>query len=207
MDKINPFNEQVIAYDAWFEKHTDIYLSELAAVRSLIPNSGSGVEIGVGTGRFAMALGISIGVEPAPRMAELSRMRGIEVFENTAENLPFANSSFDFATMVTVVCFLNDVSQAFNEANRIIKTEGSLVVGFIDRESYLGQHYKQKKEQSPFYRNATFYSVSEIETLLMNAGFFNFFYRQTLLNGELMGLDILDGHGIGGFVVIKAYKR
>jgi SAM-dependent methyltransferase len=51
----------------------------------------SGVEIGVGTGLFAVPLGILIGVEPSPRMAELARYRGIEVLENVAEELPFAD--------------------------------------------------------------------------------------------------------------------
>jgi hypothetical protein len=48
-------------------------------VRSLLPAGGYGVEIGVGTGRFAVSLGIAVGVEPSPAMAELARRRGIEV--------------------------------------------------------------------------------------------------------------------------------
>ena len=118
MTEKTPFDKQARDYDAWFEKHRDLYLAELEAVRNLVPASGAGVEIGVGTGRFAVPLGIPIGVEPAPRMAELARQRGIEVLENFAEALPFAYGSFDFAVMVTVVCFLNDAGQAFRESYR-----------------------------------------------------------------------------------------
>lgn len=141
MTKTVAFNEQPNEYDAWFEKHPDIYQAELEAVRSFIPASGSGIEIGVGTGRFAAPLGISIGVEPAPRMAELARRRGIVVTEAVAEELPFADDSFDFAVMTTVVCFLDDVALAFREACRILKPNGLFVIGFIDRESELGQQY------------------------------------------------------------------
>lgn len=206
MTKATPFDEQVNDYDAWFENHSDLYRAELEAVRSFIPDSGSGVEIGVGTGRFAAPLGIPIGVEPSPRMAELARHRGIEVLESVAEVLPFADSSFDFAVMVTVVCFLDDVILAFREACRILKPSGILVIGFIDRESELGRHYSKKKQQSRFYRDATFYSVRELEELLTKAGFSDFAYRQTLLPGETTDLSIREGHGCGGFVVIRTYK-
>ena len=205
MAKTTSFDELTAEYDAWFENHRDLYLAELEAVRGFIPSSGSGMEIGVGTGRFALPLGIPIGVEPAPRMAELARQRGIEVFEGTAERLPFADCSFDFAVMVTVVCFLDSVAQAFREACRILKPQGTLIIGFIDRESDLGKLYSRNKEQSRFYRNASFYSVSELESLLTKAGFSSFAYRQTLLSGETTDLSVLEGYGRGGFVVIQAY--
>ena len=206
MSKTEPFDEQANDYDSWFEKHPDLYLAELEAVRSFIPASGSGVEIGVGTGRFAAPLGIPIGVEPANRMAELARQRGIEVLEAVAESLPFTDDSFDFAVMVTVVCFLDDVTQAFRETCRILKPNGTLVIGFIDRESELGQQYSRKKEQSQFYRAATFYSVSELVVLLTKAGFSDFAYCQTLFPEETTNLTIKEGYGSGGFVVIRAHK-
>lgn len=207
MTKTAPFDGQAIDYDAWFETHRDLYLAELEAVRSFIPASGSGVEIGAGSGRFAAPLGIPIGVEPAPRMAALARQRGIEVLEGIAEALPFADGSFDFAVMVTVVCFLDDVARAFREAFRILKPKGTLVIGFIDRESELGRQYSQKKEQSRFYRDAVFYSVSELEELLTRAGFYDFAYRQTLVPGETTALTVREGHGSGGFVVVRAQRR
>ncbi|MDD2733708.1 MAG: methyltransferase domain-containing protein [Desulfuromonadaceae bacterium] len=206
MTKTEPFDEQANDYDAWFEKHPDLYLAELEAVRSFIPASGSGVEIGVGTGRFAAPLGIPIGVEPASRMAEMARQRGIAVLEGVAEALPFADGSFDFAVMVTVVCFLEDVAPAFREAYRILKPNGTFVISFIDRESELGRQYSQKKEQSKFYRDANFYSVSELVALLNKTGFSNFAYRQTLFPEETTNLSFKEGYGNGGFVVIRAYK-
>ena len=206
MAKSAPFDEQANDYDAWFEKHRASYLAELSAVRSFIPATGSGIEIGVGSGRFAAPLGIPIGVEPAPRMAELARQRGINVLEGVAEDLPLVENSFDFAVMVTVICFLDDVAQAFREVYRILKPKGVLIVGFIDRESELGQRYSHKKDQSRFYRDATFYAVSELEDLLRHAGFSDFAYCQTLLPDETADLSVRDGYGSGGFVVIQAHK-
>ncbi|MBT0666461.1 methyltransferase domain-containing protein [Geobacter pelophilus] len=206
MAKTIAFDRQTAAYDAWFDKNNGLYQAELEALRAFIPSNGHGVEIGVGTGRFAAPLGISVGVEPAQQMAELARQRGIEVLEGVAEALPFDDISFDFVVMVTVVCFLDDITKAFKEAWRILKPGGNLVVGFINRESELGRVYDQKKEQSCFYRDATFYSASEVEKLLINAGFSGVSYRQTLFPGEPTDLSIAEGYDKGGFVVIKVQK-
>lgn len=207
MAKIKVFDHQPSDYDAWFERHHDLYQAELAAIRAVVPASGHGVEIGIGTGRFAVPLGISIGVEPSPRMAELARQRGVEVLEGLAEALPLGDSSFDYALMVTVVCFLDDLPKAFREAWRILKPGGTLVIGFIDSESELGRSYEQRKEQSVFYRDATFYSVSDLVVLLNKAGFGDFSYQQTLFPGEPLDVTVRDGYGAGGFVVIKAHKN
>jgi len=205
--KATQFDECTADYDAWFDSHHDLYQAELAAVRSLLPTCGKGIEIGVGTGRFAASLGIAVGVEPSPQMAEMARLRGINVIEGVAEALPFDDGSFDFALMVTVDCFLSDVTKAFHEAYRILKTNGVLIVGFIDRESALGLQYAERKERSQFYRGATFHSVGELGTYLRHAGFSGLTYRQALLPGEARDFTILEGHGSGGFVVVCARKN
>ncbi|MEA5115153.1 MAG: methyltransferase domain-containing protein [Geobacteraceae bacterium] len=207
MAKTSAFDKQAAEYDAWFDRHCFFFRAELAALRSIVPATGHGVEIGVGTARFALPLGISIGVEPSPAMAELARQRGLDVREGVAEALPFGDESFDFALMVTVVCFLDDVDGAFREAWRILKPGGAFVVGFIDRESELGRIYEQKREQSDFYRDATFYSVNDLVMLLHEAGFSDFSYRQTLFPGEPTEVTVREGFGDGSFVVIKGHKK
>lgn len=203
MVKTAVFDENAAAYDSWFDENRLLYRAELEAVKGFIPSEGMGVEIGVGTGRFAVPLGIAIGLEPSPRMATLARQRGVEVLEGVAEALPFAARAFDFALMVTTVCFLDDVTRAFCEAYRILKPQGVLIVGFIDRDSELGRRYSQRKEQSRFYRGATFYSVAELEIRLTEAGFAGFNYRQTLFPGQV---TVADGYDKGSFVVVRAIK-
>jgi hypothetical protein len=51
--KTEPFVLYYRRYDDWFERHRAAYLSELLAIRALLPWEGRGLEIGVGTGRFA----------------------------------------------------------------------------------------------------------------------------------------------------------
>ncbi len=54
------------------------------------------------------------------------------------------------------------------------------MIGFIDRESALGQHYLAHQTESVFYRDATFFSAKEVEQLLNSAGFTEPLWVQTL---------------------------
>ncbi|MDH4164598.1 MAG: methyltransferase domain-containing protein [Nitrospirota bacterium] len=204
----NSFDQNVDRYEAWFIDHPLAYVSELRAIRELLPN-GSGVEIGVGTGRFAAPLGITRGVEPSRPMAELARKKGIEVAAGVAEHLPYSDGEFDYALMATTVCFLDDIETAFREVHRVLRPGGSFLIGFVDRDSSLGREYLERKDKSVFYRDATFYSVSDIITQLEKAGFRDHRFRQTLFRppADLTETEpVRPGHGEGSFVVVQALK-
>jgi SAM-dependent methyltransferase len=206
MANTTAFDKYPEAYDLWFAENSDLYKAELEAVRYFLPSAGKGVEIGVGTGRFAAPLGIPLGVEPSSGMALIARQRGLEVVKGIAEALPFAERAFDFVLMVTIEGFLDDLSQAMSEAARILKPQGILIVGMIDRASGPGRACSRRKEQGRFCRGASFYSVAEMEGCLTKAGFGNFAHRQTLFSGRTGPRQVKEGHGRGGFAVIRAIK-
>ncbi len=101
----NPFENYAQEYDGWFEKNKFIYESELQAVKELLPRSENGVEVGVGSGRFAGPLIIKLGVDPSKELGKIAKERGIEIIGGVAESLPFHDSQFDFVLMVTTICF------------------------------------------------------------------------------------------------------
>jgi SAM-dependent methyltransferase len=205
--KITAFETYYQEYDDWFLENQYAYQSELDALQSLLPAGLSGVEIGIGTGRFAMPLGIRVGIDPSPKMAAVARSLGLEVHEAVAENLPFPDAAFDFALMVTTICFVDDVDRSLSEAYRILKPGGCLLIGFVDRESELGRAYLKKKETSRFYREATFYSTKEVVLHLEKTGFHAFQFRQTLFHLALEEIEeVKEGFGEGGFVVVKSVK-
>jgi SAM-dependent methyltransferase len=130
-----PFDKLTEDYDRWFEQYDPIYQSELAAVRAALPPSGRGIEIGVGTGRFAAPLGIGEGVEPSEEMARIARNRGIKVIRGVAEDIPIQSGEYDYALMVTTICFLHDPDKAIEEILRVTKPEGRIILGFVDKDS------------------------------------------------------------------------
>ena len=208
MAKTKPFDTQVDRYEGWFEKNHLAYESQVEAVRSVLP-PGKGVEIGVGTGRFAAPLGIKLGVDPSESMREVARKKGIDVVPGVAEDLPFPDGSLDFVLMVTVICFFDSVPEAFKEAHRVLKSGGSLVVAFIDRDTPIGNIYDANKHDSAFYQEATFYSASEVRFLLEAAGFAYTSFIQTIFKDprDMTELEpVKEGAGEGVFGVVRAEK-
>jgi hypothetical protein len=57
--RIAPFEARPQRYEAWFGKHEVAYISELLALRPFVPWEGWGIEIRVGSGRFAAQLGVA----------------------------------------------------------------------------------------------------------------------------------------------------
>jgi len=217
-------------YDRWFEKNRAAYISELRAVESLIPRFTRGLEVGVGTGRFAAPLGVSVGLDPSVPMIEVARERGVLPVRGVVEKLPFGDEKFDLVLMVTVIFLLEDRAAAFREAARVLKPGGSLVVGFIDRDSPIGRRYQGEKDEGDeedrgerkreeekvekkagrgFYAGAHFLAPVEMAALLEEAGFRNLAFVQTLScePEDLQAVEALQhGYGRGSFVVVRGEK-
>ncbi len=205
-----PFDTFAQKYDEWFDKNRFIYESELQAIKELLPKIQNGIEVGVGSGRFAMALKIKLGLDPSMEMGKIAQKRGIRVVKGVAESLPFADSQFDLVLMVTTICFLDDVEKALKEAYRVLKLKGHIVIGFIDAESPIGKYYDQHKAESTFYNEAKFFSVKEVITYLKKAYFKNLQFRQTLFQplNQITHLEpIKEGYGEGSFIVVSGIKQ
>ena len=210
MPKIFPFQRYTGQYENWFTEHRWVYEAELRAVKALMPENGRGLEVGVGTGRFAEPLGIKIGLEPSVRMREIARNRGIKVLAGVAENLPFGDDKFDFVLMVTTVCFLDDIHKAFREAYRVLVNGGFFIAGIVDRNSLIGQKYLKHQNESVFYKIATFFSVDEVVKIMRQAGFTDFIFRQTIfrsLSEVNENEPVKPGYGEGSFVAIRGRKE
>ncbi|MHB8788844.1 MAG: class I SAM-dependent methyltransferase [Desulfobulbaceae bacterium] len=167
-----PFEERAAEYDLWFED-SPIFVIELAALQALgdqLPRPR--LEIGVGPGRFAQALEIENGIDPAFSPLQLASRRGIMGVRGTGEHLPFRQATIGAVYLLCTLCFLPDPLAVFGECARILKPDGRLIIGLIPGGSAWGQRLTERgRAGDPFYHHARFRTVGETEQLLARKGF------------------------------------
>jgi len=186
------FHEQAADYDKWFDGSL-LFDIELAAVRELqTPLAEPKIEVGVGPGRFAQALHVTVGVDPALAPLQLARTRNIEVIRAIGEQLPFAGRSFAAVYLLFTLCFLTAPRQVIHECHRILRPGGHLVLGMVPAAGAWGRALQAKKEKNhPFYRHASFYQGQQVVDWLSGAGFSVVEKRSSLFQGpgELRALE------------------
>jgi SAM-dependent methyltransferase len=204
-----PFDSHHERYESWFERNQAAYFSEVLAVRAFLPWQGLGLEIGVGSGRFAGPLGVRIGLDPSRAMLAYAIERGVSGVRGIAEALPFKDMVFDYGLAITTICFVDNPKIMLIEAGRTLKPGSPLILGFVDLASRLGRQYLAHQAENVFYRQARFFSAREVEQLLGEAGFVELRWGQTLSKplSETKEIEPFEeGRGQGGFVVVKAIK-
>lgn len=209
-DSVNIFDQNWEKYDQWYERHPEIYHSELQTLEKSLPDRGLGLEIGVGTGRFATPFAVPIGLDPSLNMLQVARSRNIKVVQGRGENLPFQKETFHFISIVITICFVQDPLKLLKEVHEILQENGELILAMISKESRWGRFYAQKASRSQFYHAAHFYSVSQILEMLPKAHLEFKTAWQTLGHSppHIHGLEPpKKGYTQGGFVVLKAVKK
>jgi len=177
------FDTYAAKYDAWYdtEPGKTIFAMEMACLRPFIENRQPWLEVGVGSGRFAQALGIDYGLDPSMSLLQLAKSRGIRVVRGVGEELPFKSGQFVGVLMVLTLCFVTDPEKVLREAGQVVKREGWLVLGLILRESPWAEFYQRRgREAHPLYQEARFYSRRQVEAMLKRAGLGELEYRSVL---------------------------
>jgi len=171
---IQVFDTFVERYDAWFDAPfgKSAFELEKSCIASLCHNlEGPSLEIGVGTGRFAEALGIEYGVDISGRALEFAKRRGITVVKGSGEKLPFRDETFGSIFIIVTLCFVEKPEKVLEEASRVLAKDGKLILGLILKESPWAHFYMKKGEAgNVFYKNATFYSFNELKVMMMKSG-------------------------------------
>jgi SAM-dependent methyltransferase len=170
----NPFEEFAEQYDAWFDGDDrlifDIEVKGFKQIVDLLPQPW--VEIGVGSGRFAEALGIKMGLEPSNRLREMAGKRGIKVIKARGEDRVFEPGAFGTVFLIATLCFVDSPQDVLERAWEILSDDGRLVLGLMLKGSPWTRYYLEKKRRGhPFYSVARFFSYDELLTLLRDSRF------------------------------------
>ena len=172
--KISPFEQMAEAYDSWFEteRGKSIFHLETDCILDLLEEAPRPwLEVGVGTGRFATALHVDVGVDSSPAVLRIAEQRGASVKLGNAGALPCGNGQFGVVLMLMTLCFLENPLGALQECHRVLRKDGYVIVGCIPGNSSWGEHYARKGAAGdPFYSQATFYTPRQVIDLASHAG-------------------------------------
>lgn len=207
------FDALALEYDNWFDGEGKlIFAIEVRALQEVLGSLPKPwLEIGVGSGRFAQALGIETGVDPSIKLLEMASKRGIKVILGRGEQCLFQPRSFGTVFLIFTLCFVNSPSDVLKEAHRVLVPGGKIVLGLVLKGSPWGKFYEQKKRQGHrFYKYAAFRRYNDVVTLLKEVGFLVEKVISTLFqkpsNVEHMELPKNGFSPNAGFMIIVAEK-
>ncbi len=178
------FDAHADKYDAWYDREVGsaIFAMEVDCLKLLLhKHKRPYLEIGVGSGRFAQALGIEYGVDPSAVLLRMAESRGILSLKATGEKLPFVDDIFGCVLVAFTLCFIDDPVKMLQEASRVLRPKGGFVLGLILKSSPWARFYTTKGTQGhPIYSKAKFFSRKKMENLLELSGFDVLEYRSVL---------------------------
>jgi len=179
------FDDLTEKYDSWYDSEDGrpLYESELLCLRPLIENAPKPIlEIGVGTGRFAMHFPDVTGIDPSINALRMAEKRGVKIVHGYGENLPFEDETFGCILIIVTLCFVQNPLVVLKEAKRVLKKDGCIIIGLVPKDSPWGIFYEEKKKQGhPFYSRARFYTRKDVEKMLQKCGMKITNFRSTLL--------------------------
>lgn len=122
-----------------------------------LPADGRILEIGAGTGlNFVHYPPDACGVagEFSREMLKIastkSRPPGVQLLQNRAENLPFADNSFDAAFATLVFCSVESPMAGFAELQRVVRPGGTII---------LLEHVRPRNVLGPLFDALNFFTV------------------------------------------------
>ncbi len=174
------FDTEAEIYDQWYGTPLGNFVDRLEkeAVFSLLnPSEGSSIiDVGCGTGNYSLelaALGCNVtGVDNSKKMIDIAiekaRSRNLKVnflFADVSK-LPFGDDLFDAAVCVAAVEFFDNWQKGIDEIFRVVKPDGKIVIGFINKKSHWGELYQSNYfKENTVFKHARLLGVDEIRSI------------------------------------------
>lgn len=167
---MNVFRKPEIAdnYDNYYQteagkKVNDIEEALIAAALQKIPK-GKMLELGCGTGhwtKFFVQNGFELtATDISDAMLKYAQQKELEaeILKADSENLPFENGSFDVVASITMMEFVNDQHKVLSEIYRVLKPNGWLLLGCLNRDSELAKN----AISDPVFKDVKFFTIEKL---------------------------------------------
>jgi SAM-dependent methyltransferase len=163
-------------YENWLQNPNRRFAAELEnrlMMDMLKPMSGETLlDIGCGTGASLqpfLDFGLQVtGIDPSPYMLDfaIAKVKSrVDFYRGFAEDLPFDDNSFNYATLITTLEFVAEPEKALEEACRVAKDK--VFIGVLNRYALKGFQRRVRGMFAPtIFNRARFFSVWEIKQML-----------------------------------------
>lgn len=180
-DKIRrAFSDSAVQYDVLTGLHKEIG-RELLVKAAGYEGDGPVLDVGIGTGWFTGRLkdhfpdACVVGLDSADGMIEAARRReeDFRIVQADAGHLPFGNGSFDLVISNLAYQWVGDLSRAFAECQRVLKSEGKLHLTMFGHHTFqeLFEALDKTRADGKDLAIARLAGEGEITTALNKAGF------------------------------------
>lgn len=172
------------AYEEWMRRHPcrlALAIEQQTIQRVWSPRPGQRLlEVGCGSGLFTKWFaekGLQVsGLDPSIPMLNLARLRlptRVSLERGYAEDLPFADNSFDIVALITTLEFVEDPIRTLREACRVARDK--VVLGVFNKYSLISWQRRLESLWKPsIYQHARFFGIVELQRLVY-----------TILNGSV----------------------
>ncbi len=227
------FDRMADGYDSWYQTPLGARSDALEreAVFSLaeaVPGEYA-LDVSCGTGNYALALagqGVRVSaIDASSQMLQIAQSKAarqglsIDFKRGTAEDMPFANDSFDLVTAVLLLEFAPSPRKVLSEMLRVLTPAGRLVIGVLGSHSLWAATRRARSLFVPsIWSGATFFSPRSMVDLLREAGAHSVrwkgaIYFPPVRNGWLLDrFRALEGigqkvfPGLGAFFAVRVEK-
>lgn len=128
-------------------------------MRAVLPHvSGSLMDLACGDNRLARKYGSGIGVD-------ITNYMHVDVLCRDFSCLPFRDNEFDTVTILAALNYFNNTGAVLTEVRRVLKTDGTLLVTFLNQNISRIWHTVKEKHSTP--RPA--FSEAELMSYLQDA--------------------------------------
>ncbi len=171
------FDREADQYDQWYQTKMGVFVDRVEtnlALKMFPVRTGMTIlDAGCGTGNFSIKLaeakvkvtGVDISAEMLRIASDKSRQAGhdIDFLEIDLHHLPFADESFDGVISMAAIEFIKELEPVMEELYRVLKPDGHLLIGTINRESAWGELYQSEYfQKNTVFRHAAFKTLKEI---------------------------------------------
>lgn len=173
------FDKEAEDYDQWYNSKLGSFVDRVEtelAFKLFQPHKEMKIlDVGCGTGNFSVKLAEIgckvVGIDLSEKMLNIARAKikedlDLEFHQMDVCKLDFSDEEFDGVFSMAAFEFIGEPQKAYKEMYRVLKKNGNLLIGTINRESKWGEFYLSKKiEENSVYKHAEFKTLSLLKSL------------------------------------------